>query len=114
MNLCPACKGRKGNVVLAKQTDGPCRPMQLPCYLCKGTGQVSDEQLDWIKLGQKLREDRMARDESSREAAKRLGLHPVEYSRMEHGQEDPNTLLLLQQLREQFGIPAWRRSGSNM
>lgn len=86
MNACPHCRGEKGGV--AHINTGPDRPHEwgwLPCSTCAGTGEVSDEHLARIERGNRVRAERLARDESLREAAKRMGITAAELSAIERG-----------------------------
>jgi hypothetical protein len=54
------------------------------CDRCKGWGHISNEYVAALAEGERLREDRRARNVSLREEAARLGISPVELSRREH------------------------------
>jgi hypothetical protein len=86
MIVCPECKG-------AGETTGMgCpgfRPVKIPCFLCKGEKQISEERLQWIATGEAMRQDRRKRGVSLREEAKRLGIGPSDLTDMEFGVKKP-------------------------
>lgn len=57
----------------------------IACFTCKGAGKITPEHMERIAAGQKMREERLARDESLMEAARRMGITPAELSRRERG-----------------------------
>lgn len=65
------------------------RPIEIPCLMCKGKKEITEEQLQWIKDGEAMRLDRRARDMSVREEAKRLGIKASDLSLMEMGMIKP-------------------------
>ncbi len=78
---CPSCDGKGYNVGYACPGF---RLVRLDCQVCDG-GNLAAEGDQRLKKGQAMRDDRIARDMSLREEAKRLGISPVELSRIEHG-----------------------------
>lgn len=93
------CGGDGVCYVLAAHTSAPAYvtgPLagfaERPCSVCDGTGEVGDERAAWMIEGAKLRAFRIERDMSLREAARWLGVSPVEWSDAEHGKVDPNGL----------------------
>lgn len=89
---CPACGG-KGTVAafVDTATRGWFDP-NLPCDLCGGAGKITDQQMAWRTAGRAHYKARVARQESVRECAKRLGFRTAELSAMEHGRADPAPL----------------------
>lgn len=81
---CPECKGEKGSPGIGCG-DAGCRPMWMPCFLCGGKGEITDEMVEWVALGLKLRTKRKARNEIMRQGAKRYGITPVDLSYIETG-----------------------------
>lgn len=57
----------------------------MPCHDCDGTGQWTAERHARWQAGQKMRAERLARGESLREAAKRMGITPAKLSVTEAG-----------------------------
>ena len=57
----------------------------IPCHTCNDAGTITEEHAARIAVGKKLRAERIARDESVMEAAKRIGVRPSELSDIEHG-----------------------------
>lgn len=83
---CPDCKGHKGGVGLFCG-QGVSYQKWTPCSSCKGTGSVTKGHAARIERGERLRRDRIDRDTSLREEAKRLNISPVELSHIEQGRE---------------------------
>lgn len=87
---CPSCKGAKGGhgfVCGAKGGD----VRWLPCSVCGGSGEVTEERAVRIQEGTAFRLDRaVSRGKTLREEAARLGVDMVELSAIEQG-HDPRT-----------------------
>jgi hypothetical protein len=84
---CPRCEG-KGWVgpVHINRGDKPHEWRErMDCSLCKGTGQIDDDTRAGVEFGKRFRDMRIARGESIRECAKRLGLSTAELSGLEQG-----------------------------
>jgi hypothetical protein len=84
MKICPFCNGAKVIAGIGCGKDG-CRVMEVACFDCKGTGQMTEEQLERVAEGRRRQRDRMSRDMTLREEAKRLGISARELSDIEHG-----------------------------
>lgn len=89
---CPRCHG-KGTFAafVDTATDGWYDPA-IKCDLCKGTGSIAAQIVEWLEIGRAHYERRIARDESIMECARRLGIRAAELSSMEHGRADPARL----------------------
>lgn len=87
MTTCPRCEGRGwiGPVHINRGDKAHEWRERMDCHLCKATGSINEDTRQAIDLGRRLRECRLARDESLREAAKRLGLSAAELSTLETG-----------------------------
>lgn len=84
---CPSCKGAKESFVMACGPGGG-RYGMMSCDRCSGTGEITEEYAERIKLHRRLREDRVnVRCVSQREEAARLGCGVGEWSRIEYGKE---------------------------
>lgn len=57
--------------------------------MCKGTKEISEEQLQWIKDGEAMRQDRRKRGIGVRDEAKRRGIDPSYLTDMEFGIQRP-------------------------
>lgn len=68
------------------------RPAVIPCQQCQGAKVVPVEMLGWIVKGEQLRETRIARRETLRDAALRLGIPATTLSQAERGVIDPDTV----------------------
>ena len=71
---CPSCNGSGKINGLARMVSGPCRAVTMNCFDCKGAGQITEEQRGWKVLGDVLRADRLSRDRSLGEEARRRGI----------------------------------------
>ncbi len=94
--ICPDCKGAKD--VFAFVNTGPDaskhRSGMMPCRRCSGRGAVPFQMAEWMRQGRLMRDARVARRESLREAAQRLGMGSAVLSRLEQGYEPiPESLL---------------------
>lgn len=94
---CPQCDGRGTNAGLIHYVDGFGHRASryddaIRCSLCGGTGQISKQTAEWLAIGRQHYETRIARDESLRECAVRMGIKASELSAMEHGRADPAKL----------------------
>lgn len=87
--ICPTCNGTKESLVFysgkTKHGFGP-----IACQTCDGEGTISEEKAGWIARGRELRAARVSTGKSVRDEAKRLGIAPVELSRRERGQVNPD------------------------
>lgn len=88
---CPDCQGT-GSVLQtsyhALSTFG--RPVK--CRRCKGSGEITAEQVEWIKRGKAMRDTRVFVTHKSLEfEANRLGLGVRQYLDMEMGRIEPIT-----------------------
>lgn len=87
MLICPRCDGQGQIHGIACGPQGG-RMGYFKCSTCKGEGQITEKRMELIKKGEAMREDRITRNVSQREEAKRLGIDVVTYSQMEHGTYD--------------------------
>lgn len=85
---CPRCAGDGGYHALVHRKDG-CSEEYLTCDLCKGEGKIPAEVAAWLKEGSDHRNERVAREESLRECARRLGVPAALISAMETGRQRP-------------------------
>lgn len=85
---CPSCRGAKkvGGIGCGP---GGCKPLVLDCSTCGGVGQITEERVEWMATGKRLREERLARDLGLRAEAERLGIKPSMLSDYEHGRLNP-------------------------
>lgn len=95
--ICPSCNGAKGSegFVICDTRKGPSGwnsgPRWFPCTLCRGVGEITDEQDQWRIVGLKMRAGRLAANLSLSEEAKRRKMKVTELSDMEHGRIEPRT-----------------------
>lgn len=84
---CPDCKGTK------EMHGMGCpgwKPITIPCLTCRGTGKVPKDMIDsWKPIGAAMKKNRLARDLSLREEAKRRRMAPGVLSQMERGVVTP-------------------------
>ncbi len=90
MAKCPACDGQpRRGVGLACGPRVGCQPIVTTCDACAGSGTVTAERAEWMRIGQRMSADRQARDLSLREEARRRGMKPSVLSDMEFGRIRP-------------------------
>lgn len=83
---CPMCDGKKRS--LCHVNYGGSRPNEwkmMDCSTCNGAGRVTQEHMQRLEAGRKLRGERVAKSLSLREEAIRLGIKVTELSDMERG-----------------------------
>lgn len=76
MQTCPDCKGRRTLLSICGGV--------FWCFTCHGHGEVTDDYEARYQEARRIRNDRLARGETVRSEAKRLGMSAVEYSKVEH------------------------------
>lgn len=82
MKPCPFCAGA------GKIRGFGCpgfRHVEIDCVECFGSGEVPASREEAITEGERRRQDRIAREVSLRDEAKRLGISPAELSDIEAG-----------------------------
>lgn len=84
---CPRChgKGWSGPVHINRGDKPHEWRERIDCDFCSATGKIDQSKREAFELGKRLREKRIAREESLMEASKRLGLKPSELSGLETG-----------------------------
>ena len=85
---CVGCFG-DGMISAFVRRAGSCNLERIQCSDCKGSGRLDKTRLEWIKAGEAMFRDRVDRDMSLREEAKRRGMTPRELGDMEHGRVQP-------------------------
>lgn len=83
---CPDCKGE--GILRGFGCPG-FKPVTLPCLTCQGKKTIDEKTLEWKKIGEEMRKERIARDVSLREEAKERGMAPQVLSAMERGSMQP-------------------------
>lgn len=84
MSICPDCEGA-GIQELFTLCGGYRGRIRRECPLCKGAGAITPEQLERVRHGDRMREERLGRGLTQRQEAKRLGISVVELSQREAG-----------------------------
>jgi len=93
--ICPSCNGAKGSegFVVCDTRKGPSGwnsgPRWFPCTLCRGSGEITDEQEQWRLRGLEMKAARLAADRSVSEEAKRRDIKVSVLCDMEHGRINP-------------------------
>lgn len=86
---CSRCSGRGFTLKLLRiRTESAgldCQWHKSDCATCRGGGEIDRETYERIERGHALREARIARLESLRDAAARLGVTPERLSQIEWG-----------------------------
>lgn len=87
--VCPSCLGAKSVMAIIDRRGAAGMPTgsveRVPCRVCGGSGEISEELAAAIHAGEQLRAERLARGETMREAATARGISVVEYSKLERG-----------------------------
>ena len=82
---CPVCLGNCRVFVAIDRSNGIGDIGWRPCYECGGSGTVTEERANAIRKGRELRQARVNRGETLREAATKMGITTIELSRIEQG-----------------------------
>lgn len=82
MKICPTCNGKKE--VFGIGCPG-FKPIVMDCNTCDGKGKITEQQVERMKDGEKLRQERLGRRMTLRAEANRLGMDVVKLSDIEHG-----------------------------
>lgn len=81
---CPHCGGRGANQGIVCGP-GSHQMRTFTCSTCRGSGVITEDRQTKIAKGEAMRKDRIKRNQTQREEAKRLGLDVVAYSQIERG-----------------------------
>ena len=88
--ICPICSGTKLVTLSHVRTStGGRSNVPMRCYQCRGAGEITEEQAEWIQRGEAMRLKRVGAYRSLRDEAKRLGITAKELSDMENGRIEP-------------------------
>jgi len=80
---CPRCE--QGKIYgIGCGSDGP-KPMIIDCFLCKGSGEITEQQSKWCDFGRGLRDLRISHNVTLSEAADLLRVDIIKLSHMECG-----------------------------
>lgn len=84
---CPNCDGEGGGQAFVNRGEDITKHSVewITCRTCNGDGKVTDERAECIAAGKRMRDARVARQESLLAASKRMGIGPAELSDIEHG-----------------------------
>lgn len=85
MTQCKNCKGKGTYRAFVRSEYGGCAWRDVGCYVCGGSGEITEEQVVVIAEGERRRLDRIARGVSMRDEARSLGMDVVALSDLEHG-----------------------------
>ena len=92
MVKCPTCEG-EGIIecfhVIYRNKPNEFNKM-LPCFRCEGRKTIPDEQLEWIKDGNRIKDHRRNLGIGIRKMAQIINIEAYELSRMEHGYAQPD------------------------
>lgn len=88
MPECPTCSGERELFCFVNRGHDIAHHSQewIQCRTCDGTGLVSSEKADRITQGRKGRAARLASGMSLMQAARMIGITPVELSAIERGE----------------------------
>jgi len=87
MSTCPHCNGKGTNFCHVNRGNKPHTWEHLTCFTCGGSGEITQEQADWIEEGKKIKEYRLSKDYSLREFCAVIGYSAVTLSRFESGKQ---------------------------
>jgi len=90
MTTCPQCKGSGQSYCHLNYGERGGEWKWLPCTLCCGDKEISEEQFGWLSKGKALRAARLSRNLILRDAAKLLGMNAVDLSKIEQGKASPD------------------------
>ena len=79
---CPTCDGEK--TVVGIGCPGFKR-VEIPCFTCNGSGDCAEAQIEAIRKGKLMRDQRIKADRSLREQADILGIKASTLSDLERG-----------------------------
>ena len=83
---CPDCEG--AGVLVAVACPG-FRRISMPCLMCKGEKVVSVKVIEWKRIGEEMKQERITRSVTLRIEAQQRGMEAVELSEMERGIREP-------------------------
>lgn len=89
MERCPRCSGNGQVFCAIDYADRPGEMGYRQCTTCEGAGSITEEYAGRIRKGKDARDARVARGETLRACAYRMGITPVLLSRMEQGVAPP-------------------------
>lgn len=89
LQTCPRCDGKRGaDCFINRGPDVRTHSLEWrSCPTCGGTGKIDRRRAALILQGKEMRDARVARRETLREAALRLGMNPAELAAIEHGRQ---------------------------
>jgi|ERR1700733_1094471 len=89
--ICPDCNGNASIVAShVRYADGSgASNVPMKCSRCNATGECPDEMAEWIRVGERMRQARLAVYRNLHQEATRRGMTAVELSKMEHGKIKP-------------------------
>lgn len=86
--ICPSCDGKGSlDALVRRATDygSSCQWESINCFVCHGNKVIDSTLAKRMREGRRMREDRLSRKETIKEAAERLGMGVVAYSQAERG-----------------------------
>ena len=86
---CPECPRNGIQITCGPGTSQIRQIGPADCRVCAGTGVITQEKKRWLDIGGGMRNNRLARNLSGREEARRRGMSPVVLNDMEHGKISP-------------------------
>ena len=85
--ICPKCNGDKELRIAFPHNPEKCT---LPCIQCNAKGEVPEEMMQWIKDGKILKDKRIAKKITLRNAVREIGEEVMKISEMERGVIKPD------------------------
>ena len=84
--VCPRCNGACGGQGFVCTASGD-RFGFIRCHVCDGEGKVVSAVAERLRVGEIIRQQRLAQDRSGREEAKRIGADVIALNHLEHGRD---------------------------
>lgn len=88
---CPNCAGEGGGQAFVNRGEDISKHSVewITCRTCNGDGKITDERAECIAAGKRMRDVRVAKQETLLVASRRMGISPAELSDVEHGRAPP-------------------------
>lgn len=89
--ICPQCEGRRQTMAFvdyAPPNQARSGPKLIPCSMCRGAGEITEEHAARIEAGKARKADRRARGLTLSQEARRLDISPKALCDIEQGRAE--------------------------